>query len=56
MLITFFIFHWQVWVREEEGGVLIGARAYKNGFGLTQEMKRLFGAPQGEGLDRHDTA
>ncbi|MFZ5816633.1 MAG: cytochrome c biogenesis protein ResB [Bacillota bacterium] len=49
MGITFFIFHWQVWVREEQGRLLIGARAYKNKFGLKQEMKRLFGAPHGEG-------
>ncbi|MBP2016816.1 cytochrome c biogenesis protein [Symbiobacterium terraclitae] len=56
MLITFFIFHWQVWVREENGGVLIGARAYKNRFGLTREIQRLFGAPQGEGTERNDTA
>lgn len=48
-LITFFIFHWQVWLREENGRVLIGARAYKNKFGLKQELKRLFGAPHGEG-------
>jgi len=51
MLITFFIFHWQVWVREEDGRILIGARAYKNKFALGREMKRLFGAPQGEGAN-----
>lgn len=49
MGITFFIFHWQVWVREEDGRLLVGARAYKNRFGLRQEMTRLFGAPHGEG-------
>lgn len=56
MLITFFIFHWQVWAREENGRVLVGARAFKNGFGLKQEIRRLFGAPQGEGQDRYGTA
>lgn len=50
MVVTFFIFHWQVWVREENGQILVGARAYKNRFALTREMKRLFTAPQGEGL------
>ncbi len=49
MVITFFIFHWQVWVREENGRVLVGARAFKNKFGLKQEMKRIFGEPEGEG-------
>ncbi len=49
MIITFFIFHWQVWVREENGRLLIGARAYKNKFGLKQEFKRLLGTPKGEG-------
>jgi len=47
MLITFFIYHWQVWVREENGELLIGARAYKNRFALTREMRRLFGASGG---------
>ncbi|WP_273378406.1 cytochrome c biogenesis protein ResB [Symbiobacterium thermophilum] len=51
MVITFFIYHWQVWVREENGGILIGARAYKNRFALAREIKRIFGAPQGEGLN-----
>jgi len=49
MSITFFMFHWQVWVRAEDGKLLIGARAYKNKFGLKQEMKRLLGIPAGEG-------
>ncbi len=49
MSITFFMFHWQVWVRFEDGKLLIGARAYKNKFGLKQEMKRLLGLPAGEG-------
>jgi cytochrome c biogenesis protein len=49
MYITFFMFHWQVWVREEDGKLLIGARAYKNKFGLKQEIRRLVGTPQGEG-------
>lgn len=49
MMITFFLFHWQVWVREESGRLLLGARAYKNKFGLKQEFKRLLGAPTGEG-------
>lgn len=56
MGITFFIFHWQVWVREENGRLLIGARAYKGRFGLKQEMKRLFGAPHGEGMNTDGTA
>jgi len=56
MLMTFFIYHWQVWVRAENGGVLIGARAYKNRFGLNREIQRLFGKPQGEGTERYDTA
>ncbi|MDB4895022.1 MAG: cytochrome biosis protein [Firmicutes bacterium] len=49
MMITFFIFHWQVWVRAEDGKLLLGARAAKNKFGLKQEFKRLLGAPNGEG-------
>lgn len=49
MMITFFIFHWQVWVREENGRLLLGARAYKNKFGLKQEFRRLLGVPNGEG-------
>lgn len=48
MMITFFLFHWQVWVREEGGRLLIGARAHKNRFGLKQEMRRLFGRIHGE--------
>jgi cytochrome c biogenesis protein len=43
LALTFFLFHYQVWVREEDGRVLIGARAYKNKFGLKQEFRRLFG-------------
>jgi cytochrome c biogenesis protein len=49
MVITFFIFHWQVWVREENGKLLVGARAYKNKFGLKQEMRRLLELPHEEG-------
>lgn len=49
MMITFFLFHWQVWARAENGRVLVGARAYKNRFGLKQELKRLLGTPEGEG-------
>ncbi len=49
MVLTFFVFHWQVWVREEQGKLLLGGRAYKNKFGLKQEFKRLFGPPNGEG-------
>lgn len=49
MVVTFFIFHWQVWVREEDGKVLLGARAYKNKFGLKQEMGRLLGTASGGG-------
>jgi cytochrome c biogenesis protein len=49
MAITFFLFHWQVWVRAEDGKLMLGARAYKNKFGLKQEFKRLLGAPNGEG-------
>jgi len=49
MVITFFLFHWQVWVREERGRLLIGARAYKNKFGLKQDLKRLLGMDAGEG-------
>jgi cytochrome c biogenesis protein len=48
MVITFFLFHWMIWVREEDGKLLIGARAYKNKFGLKQELKRLLGLPAGE--------
>lgn len=51
MAITFFLFHWQVWAREEDGRVLLGARAYKNRFGLKQELKRLLGTPHGEGTE-----
>ena len=36
MVVTFFIFHWQVWVRKENGQILVGARAYKNRFALTR--------------------
>jgi cytochrome c biogenesis protein len=49
MLITFFLFHWQLWVREESGRLLLGAHAHKNKFGLKQEVKRLPGTPIGEG-------
>lgn len=49
MMITFFVFHWQVWVREENGVLVYGARAYKNRFGLRQEFRRLLGIPDGEG-------
>ncbi len=56
MAITFFIFHYQVWVREENGRILLGARAYKGKFGLKQELKRLFGAPHGEGNRTDGTA
>ena len=56
MAITFFIFHYQVWVREENGRILLGARAYKGKFGLKQELKRLFGAPHGEGNQSNGTA
>jgi cytochrome c biogenesis protein len=49
MAITFFFFHFQVWVREDDGQILLGARAYKNKFGLKQELKRLFERPDGEG-------
>jgi cytochrome c biogenesis protein len=48
MMITFFLFHWQVWVREEQGKLLVGARAYKNKFGLKQDLKRLLGIVDGE--------
>lgn len=46
MAVTFFVFHRQVWVRAENGKVLIGARAYKNPFGLKQEFH--FDANTGE--------
>lgn len=49
MFITFFLFHWQIWVREENGRLLLGARAYKNKFGLKQDIQRLLGRPIGEG-------
>jgi cytochrome c biogenesis protein len=49
MLLTFFVFHWQVWVREEQGRLLLGARSYKNKYGLKQEFKRLLGTSNGEG-------
>lgn len=51
LAITFFLFHYQVWVREEEGMVLIGGRAYKNKYGLKQELHRLFAVknPEDEG-------
>ncbi|HYG58726.1 MAG TPA: cytochrome c biogenesis protein ResB [Symbiobacteriaceae bacterium] len=49
MVITFFLFHWQIWVRQESGRLMLGARAYKNKFGLKQEVKRLLGIPIGEG-------
>jgi cytochrome c biogenesis protein len=49
MYITFFLFHWQIWVREEGGKLLVGARAYKNKFGLKQEIRRFVGTPSGEG-------
>lgn len=49
LFITFFFFHWQVWVREEDGRVLIGGRAHKNTFGLKRQLTRLFGIPEGEG-------
>jgi len=50
MLITFFLFHWQIWVREENGEILLGGRAYKSKFGLKQEFKRLLGRMEGEGI------
>ena len=56
MIMSFFIYHWQVWVRAEEGGVLIGARAHKNRFALKRELRRLFGTSRGEGMERYDTA
>jgi cytochrome c biogenesis protein len=49
MYVTFFLFHWQLWVREENGTVLVGARAHKNKFGLKKEIQRLLGSPIGEG-------
>jgi cytochrome c biogenesis protein len=49
MVLTFFIYHWQVWVRAEDGILLVGARAYKNKFGLKQELRRLLDLPGGEG-------
>jgi cytochrome c biogenesis protein ResB len=49
MMITFFVFHWQVWVRAESGRLLLGARAYKNKFGMRQEFRRLLGKGDGEG-------
>ncbi len=49
MLITFFLYHWQIWVRAANGKLLLGARAYKNKFGLKQEFKRLLGKLEGEG-------
>lgn len=51
LAITFFLFHFQVWVREEDGMVLIGGRAYKNKYGLKQELHRLFAVanPEDEG-------
>ncbi|HLO04007.1 MAG TPA: cytochrome c biogenesis protein ResB [Symbiobacteriaceae bacterium] len=51
LAITFFLFHFQVWVREEGGVVLIGGRAYKNKYGLKQELHRLFAVanPEDEG-------
>jgi cytochrome c biogenesis protein len=45
LAITFFLFHYQVWVREEDGVVLVGARAYKNKFGLKREIQRMFDGP-----------
>lgn len=49
MMITFFLFHWQIWVREESGRLLLGAHAHKNRYGLKQEVNRLPGTPIGEG-------
>lgn len=51
MAITFFLFHYQVWVREENGKLLIGGRAYKNKFGLKRELGRLAGASDEEAFD-----
>lgn len=48
MMMTFFLFHWQVWIREENGALLIGAKAHKNRYGLKQELQRLFGKSEGE--------
>ena len=41
MLITFFIFHRQVWARVDNGTLLLGARTKKFEFGLKQELQRL---------------
>lgn len=51
LAITFFLFHFQVWVREENGLILLGGRAYKNTYGLRQEIHRLFAVanPDDEG-------
>jgi cytochrome c biogenesis protein len=57
LAITFFLFHYQVWVREEDGIILVGGRAYKNKYGLKQELNRLFAVanPADEGsLDDDD--
>lgn len=51
MAMSFFLFHDQVWVREEDGKILLGARANKNKYRLKREFQRLFGAPQGEGTN-----
>ncbi|HEY8347318.1 MAG TPA: cytochrome c biogenesis protein ResB [Symbiobacteriaceae bacterium] len=49
MILTFYFHHWQVWVREEDGRLLVGARAYRNKFGLRRELARLLDKREGEG-------
>lgn len=47
MVITFFFFHRQVWVLRAGDRLLLGARTYKNPFGLRQEMQKVLAALAG---------
>lgn len=38
---TFFFHHWQIWAREDDGRLLVGAQAHRNRFGLKRELDRL---------------
>lgn len=51
MLVTFFVYHRQVWVKWEAGRLVIGARTNKDKHGLKREMNRLLTALGGVGSD-----
>lgn len=52
MFLNFFVYHWQIWARAENGRLLLGAHAHKNKFGLRRELDALLGRNEGEGVLR----